>query len=143
MLYEVITQGTLYDPATVGAVRDVVAPPYDIIDAAGQQALHDRHLHNIIRLELGIDQPGDGPSNNRYTRAADTLHAWLKTGALKRDPKPTIYYHTIEYVPPGSKPDAPKKVLRGFLVTAKLESLDSGQIYPHENTRSAAKTDLV
>ncbi|HXH85544.1 MAG TPA: DUF1015 family protein, partial [Nitrospira sp.] len=88
-------QGTLYDPATVGAVRDVVAPPYDIIDTAGQKALYDRHTHNIIRLELGIEQPGDGPSNNRYTRAAGTLHDWLKNGALKRDAKPTIYYHTI------------------------------------------------
>jgi len=135
--------GTLYDPANVGAVRDVVAPPYDIIDTAGQKALYDRHPHNIIRLELGIDQPGDGTSNNRYTRAAGTLQEWLKNGALKRDAKPTIYYHTIEYAPPGSKPGTPTKILRGFLVTAKLESLDSGQIYPHENTRSAAKTDRL
>jgi len=136
-------QGTLYDPATVGAVRDVVAPPYDIIDAAGQRALHDRHPQNIIRLELGLDQPGDSPANNRYTRAAGALHDWLKSGVLKRDRQPAIYYHAIEYAPPGSNPGAPKKVLRGFLVTTKLESLDSGQIYPHENTRSAAKTDRL
>ncbi|BCA54438.1 hypothetical protein W02_15780 [Nitrospira sp. KM1] len=136
-------RGTLYDPATVGSVRDVVAPPYDIIDAAGQKALHDRHPHNIIRLELGIDQPGDGPAQNRYTRAAETLRAWLKNGALKRDQQPALYYHTIEYRPPSTKPGTPKKVLRGFLVTTKLESLDSGHIYPHENTRAAAKTDRL
>ena len=46
-------QGTLYDPAVVGDIKNVVAPPYDIIDAAGQRALHDRHPQNIIRLELG------------------------------------------------------------------------------------------
>ncbi|HSC57765.1 MAG TPA: DUF1015 family protein, partial [Nitrospira sp.] len=56
-------RGTLYNPATVGSIRDVVAPPYDIIDAAGQRALHDRHPQNIIRLELGIDQPGDNAAN--------------------------------------------------------------------------------
>ena len=50
-------RGTLYNPTVVGAVRDVVAPPYDIIDAAGQKALHDRHPQNIIRLELSLDQP--------------------------------------------------------------------------------------
>ena len=58
-------RGTLYDPATVGSVREVVAPPYDIIDAAGQKALYDRHPRNIIRLELGVDQPGDEETNNR------------------------------------------------------------------------------
>src|SRR6476659_7303041 len=99
-------RGTMYDQAAVGAISDVVAPPYDIIDAAAQQALHDRHPQNIIRLELGIDHPGDDATSNRYTRAA-------------------------------------RKTLRGFLTTTKLEPLDSGQIYPHENTRSAAKTDRL
>ena len=136
-------RGMLYDAATVGSVRDVVAPPYDIIDAAGQKALHDRHPQNIIRLELGIDQPGDNATNNRYTRAAAALQEWITRGALKRDAQPTIYYHTIEYAPPSSDARAPKKALRGFLITTKLEPLDSGHIYPHENTRSAAKTDRL
>ncbi len=136
-------RGTLYDPAAVGSVSDVVAPPYDIIDAAGQKALHDRHPQNIIRLELGIDHPGDNAASNRYTRAAETLRAWITGGALKRDAQPAVYYHTIEYAPPSSDARAPRKTLRGFLTTTKLEPLDSGQIYPHENTRSAAKTDRL
>ena len=136
-------RGTLYDPATVGSVRDVVAPPYDIIDADGQRSLHDRHPHNIIRLELGIDQPGDNETNNRYTRAAQTLQEWIDSGAMKRDAQPALYYHTIDYMPPTSDTRAPQRTLRGFLVTTKLEPLDSGSIYPHENTRSAAKTDRL
>ena len=136
-------RGTLYEPAAVGSISDVVAPPYDIIDVAGQQALHDRHPQNIIRLELGIDHPGDDATNNRYTRAAETLRSWISGGALKRDAQPTLYYHTIEYASPSSDPRAPRKTLRGFLTTTKLEPLDSGQIYPHENTRSAAKTDRL
>lgn len=136
-------RGTLYDPAVVGDVKDVVSPPYDIVDAAGQKALHERHPHNIIRLELGLDQAGDSPIHNRYTRAAATLKGWLKSGALKRDAQPSIYYHTIEYRPPYADAQAPRKLLRGFLVTTKLEPLDSGHIYPHENTRAAAKTDRL
>jgi len=136
-------RGTLYDPAAVGSISDVVAPPYDIIDAAGQKALYDRHPQNIIRLELGIDHPGDNATHNRYTRAADILQSWMTGGALKRDAQPAIYYHTIEYAPPSSDPRGPRKTLRGFLTTTKLEPLDSGQIYPHENTRSAAKTDRL
>jgi uncharacterized protein (DUF1015 family) len=136
-------RGMLYDQTLVGAINDVVAPPYDIIDAAGQKRLHDRHPHNIIRMELGLDQRGDGPTQNRYTRAAATLQAWIKDGIFKRETRPAVYYHTIEYTPPYSAPDAPKKILRGFLALVKLEALDSGQIYPHENTRAAAKTDRL
>jgi uncharacterized protein (DUF1015 family) len=136
-------RGTLYDHAAVGAISDVVSPPYDIIDAAGQKALYDRHPQNVIRLELGMDDPGDDATRNRYTRAAETLRSWLKNGALKRDAQPAIYYHTIEYAPPAADARAPRKTLRGFLTTTKLEPLDSGQIYPHENTRSAAKSDRL
>jgi len=136
-------QGMLYDQTLVGTIKDVVAPPYDIIDADGQKRLHDRHPHNIIRMELGLDQTGDGPANNRYTRAAATLQTWISKGILKRDARPAVYYHTIEYTPHYSTADAPKKVLRGFLALTKLEALDSGHIYPHENTRAAAKTDRL
>jgi uncharacterized protein (DUF1015 family) len=136
-------QGILYDQALVGSIRDVVAPPYDIIDAEGQKQLHARHPHNIIRMELGLDQPGDSPTHNRYTRAAATLQAWLNDGILKRDTQPALYYHIIEYLPPYSAFNAPKKTLRGFLALVKLEALDSGHIYPHENTRAAAKTDRL
>jgi uncharacterized protein (DUF1015 family) len=136
-------RGVLFDPQTVGNVNDVVAPPYDIIDAAGQQALHRRHPHNIIRLELGLDEAGDSAANNRYTRAAATLASWMKSGALKRDTHPAIYYHTIEYVPPGADPNGPTKTMKGFMAGFKLEEFGSGAIYPHENTRAAAKTDRL
>ena len=136
-------RGTLYDTGVVGDIAQVVAPPYDIIDAAGQKALHDRHPQNIIRLELGLDQTGDSPTHNRYTRAATTLQSWLSNGALKRDAEPAMYYHTIEYAPPSADSRTAGKVLRGFLAVTKLEALDSGHIYPHENTRAAAKTDRL
>lgn len=135
--------GTLYDIAVTGDIKNVVAPPYDVIDAAGQRALHDRHPRNIIRLELGLDQAGDGPAHNRYTRAATTLREWLTNGTLKQDRQPALYYQTIEYLPPDSVPGQPMKTLRGFLAVVKLEALDSGHIYPHENTRGAAKTDRL
>ncbi|MGH7487532.1 MAG: DUF1015 family protein, partial [bacterium] len=41
--------GVRYDRTLVGDIKQVVAPPYDIVDAVGQKALHDRHPQNIIR----------------------------------------------------------------------------------------------
>ncbi|MBX3235417.1 MAG: DUF1015 domain-containing protein [Nitrospiraceae bacterium] len=136
-------RGTLYNPATVGDVRQVVAPPYDIIDSALQKTLHERNPHNVIRLELGYEQAGDGPSGNKYTRAAVALKEWMTAGALKRDAEPAVYYHTIEYQPPYSTPGTPTRLFKGFLATMQLEEFSSGKILPHENTRAAAKSDRL
>ncbi len=143
MAHVIPFHGTLYNPATVGDVRQVVAPPYDIIDSTLQKTLYDRHPNNVIRLELGYEQPGDTPANNKYTRAASALKDWLKSGALRKDSQPAIYYHTIEYQPPYSAPGTPTKVFKGFISTVELEEFGSGKIYPHENTRAAAKTDRL
>src|SRR2546422_8052610 len=78
-------RGVLYDPAKVGDVTAVVAPPYDVIGPDEQAALYERHPCNIVRLELGREHPGDGPQDNRYTRAKRFLDAWLRDGVLRRD----------------------------------------------------------
>ncbi len=135
--------GTLYSQDVVGDIRNVVAPPYDVIDAEAQKALHARHQNNVIRLELGLDQPEDGPSRNRYTRAAGLLRDWLAHGALRRDPEPAIYPYRIEYLVPSGEPVADRRVLKGFLSVMELAEFGTGRIFPHENTRSAAKTDRL
>ena len=91
----------------------------------------------------GGPRAGDTTGDNKYLRAAGALKEWLKSGALRRDDKPAIYYHTIEYQPPYSAPGTPTKVFKGFLSTVELEEFGSGKIYPHENTRAAAKTDRL
>lgn len=136
-------KGVLYDPASVGDIANLVAPPYDIIDGAFQKALHERHPNNVIRLELGLDQPDDGPSRNRYTRAADCLRAWLAQGSLRRDQEPAVYPYTIEYDPPSGEPGAARLVMKGVLSTVELAEFGTGHIYPHENTRTAAKADRL
>jgi len=135
--------GTLYSQDVVGDIRNVVSPPYDVIDAETQKALHARHPNNMIRLELGLDQPEDGPSGNRYTRAAGLLRDWLAHGALRRDPEPAIYPYRIEYLVPSGEPVADRRVLKGFLSVMELAEFGTGRIFPHENTRSAAKTDRL
>lgn len=136
-------RGVLYDPKTVTDVAQVVAPPYDIIDATYQKALYERHPNNVIRLELGIDQSDDSPTNNRYTRAARLLNEWLKAGILRRDTRPSFYLYMIEYRPPSADAKADSRTLKGFFSTVELEEFGTGRIFPHENTRSAAKADRL
>lgn len=130
-------RGVLYDPARVGDVTSVVAPPYDVIGPAEQAALYARHPGNIIRLELGQEHPGDSPQENRYTRARHFLQDWLRDGLLRRDDTPAIYLYAVEYRLRGGQ----TRTMRGFLSLVKLEEFGTGRIFPHENTRAAAKDD--
>ena len=130
-------RGVLYDPAKVGDITSVVAPPYDVIGPAEQAALYARHPGNIIRLELGREQPGDGPQENRYTRANRFLLDWLREGMLRRDDRPAIYLYAVEYRLRGGQ----TRTMRGFLSLVKLGEFGTGRIFPHENTRAAAKDD--
>ena len=65
--------GLRFNPQRVGDLADVVCPPYDVISPAEQAALYARSPFNLVRLELGREQPGDDERDNRYTRAASTL----------------------------------------------------------------------
>lgn len=130
-------RGVLYDPAKVGDVASVVAPPYDVIGPAEQAALYAHHPGNIIRLELGQEHPGDSPQENRYIRAKRFLQDWLRDGLLRRDDRPAIYLYAVEYRLRGGQ----TRTMRGFLSLVKLEEFGTGRIFPHENTRAAAKDD--
>src|SRR5713226_2023294 len=130
-------RGFLYDPAKVGDVTAVVAPPYDVIGPAEQATLYERHPCNVVRLELGREHPGDGPQDNRYTRAKGFRDEWLRGGVLRRDGRPAIYLYAVEY----RLPSGAVRTMRGFLSLVKLEEFGTGRIFPHENTRAAAKDD--
>src|SRR5437867_6401931 len=86
-----------YDLGHVGALADAVAPPYDVIDPALQQALYDRSPYNVIRLILNQEQPGDTPANNRYTRAARFLREWQAEGILTQDSARALYVYHQEF----------------------------------------------
>ena len=66
-------RGFRYDLGRVGSLADVVAPPYDVVDAALQNRLYDASPYNAIRVELTRGEPGI----DRYTLAARTLKDWI------------------------------------------------------------------
>ena len=80
-----------YNPRRVGDLGAVLCPPYDVISPTEQQRLQDLSPFNIVRVELGQDEPGDSDESNRYSRAADALAVWQSEGALVQDPRPGYY----------------------------------------------------
>jgi uncharacterized protein (DUF1015 family) len=126
-----------YDMAQVGAMSDVVCPPYDVIDPALQDRLYQASPHNVVRLELTRDEPGDGPQD-RYARAARTLKEWLRGGVLRQDDQPALYvYHQTFEV------EGRTFTRKGFLARVRLEPFGEGKIFPHEQTLSGPKADRL
>jgi len=123
--------GLLYDSERAGVLGNVVAPPYDLIDKAGQDALYTRSLYNIVRLELNRDP-------ERYASAARTLDEWIKERVLKRALRPAIYLYSQFFELEG------RRLRRdGFIVRIRLEEFSAGRILPHERTFPAAKQDRL
>ena len=86
-------RGWRYDPAQVGSLADVTAPPYDVIGPAERDELYKRHPCNVIRLILNREEPGDA-DDDRYARAADFLRRWQTEGILKQEREDALYvYH--------------------------------------------------
>jgi uncharacterized protein (DUF1015 family) len=127
-----------YDLGRVGALGDVIAPPYDVIDPALQQALYDRSPYNVVRLILNKESPADTESDNRYTRAAATLRDWLRDDVLVQDSARGLYAYHQDFEVEGRR-----FTRKGFLARVRLEPFGTGRIYPHEETMAGPKADRL
>ena len=130
--------GLRYDLGHVGSLSDVIAPPYDVIDAELQSELYKKHPANVVRLILNREEPGDDGSTNKYTRAAQFLRRWQKEGVLFAEPEAAIYVYHQEFEVEGQK-----HTRRGFMCRTRLERFGEGKIYPHEETHSGPKADRL
>ncbi len=131
-------RGLRYDPKHVGALSQVIAPPYDVIDAALQEALYQRHPANVIRIELNREEPGDDERTNKYTRAAKFLRTWRDQGVVMQEPAAALYVYHQEFEVEGRS-----FVRRGVMARVRLERFGTGNIHPHEETMSGPKQDRL
>jgi uncharacterized protein (DUF1015 family) len=131
-------RGYRYEMAKVGALSNVVAPPYDVIDDELQRRLYDASAYNVVRLELNRDEPGDDAERNKYGRAAAFLREWRREGVIVEESHPALYvYHQVFTTESGSF------VRRGFTARVRLEPFGAGKIFPHEQTLSGPKADRL
>jgi uncharacterized protein (DUF1015 family) len=131
-------RGFRYNLARVGNLSDVVAPPYDVIDPALQEALYDRSPYNVIRLILNKETPGDTQHDNRYTRASMALRDWTRDGILAQDSARSLYVYSQEF-----EIESKRYTRMGFMARVRLEKFGQGRIYPHEETLAGPKADRL
>ncbi|HVN30176.1 MAG TPA: DUF1015 domain-containing protein [Candidatus Binataceae bacterium] len=121
----------LYNTERVGDLSKVIAPPYDLIDAARQDELYARSPYNIVRLELAREA-------DRYAAAAATLAKWRADDIIRVAPRPAVYLYRQRFESGG------RKLRRdGLVARVRLENFARGRILPHERTFPAAKADRL
>ncbi|MDA8158124.1 MAG: DUF1015 domain-containing protein [Deltaproteobacteria bacterium] len=126
----------IYDVRSAGDIKNLTAPPYDVISKELQDDLYGRSEYNIVRLEFGKEE-GDGGAENKYKRAARLFNEWISKGILKRVDKDSIYIYVQKFTA-----DNVSYERIGFLSLFRLpETKENGSIYGHEATLSKPKED--
>jgi uncharacterized protein (DUF1015 family) len=129
--------GLLFDESVVGPLGPVTAPPYDSISAEHERRLHSASPHNVVRLILGRERPGDDDQRNKYTRAADLLREWRDQGALRTTPSPSWFLYEMAFSFQGED-----RRIRGLIAEVGIEAL-GGSIMPHERTLAGPVADRM
>ena len=127
----------IYDVRSAGDIKNLTAPPYDVISKELQDDLYGRSEYNIVRLEFGKEEGGDGGAENKYKRAALLFNEWISKGILKKEDKDSIYIYVQKFTA-----DNVSYERIGFLSLFRLpETKENGSIYGHEATLSKPKED--
>jgi uncharacterized protein (DUF1015 family) len=129
-------QALRYDQLVAGPLQDLVAPPYDVIDAGQRERLAARAAHNVVRVDLPMPS---SPAVDRYDEAAATFAAWRSEGAVVAEEAPALWALSQHY----TGPDGAERTRRGFFARVRVEDYGAGRIRPHERTHPGPKQDRL
>jgi uncharacterized protein (DUF1015 family) len=118
-----------YEPSAVGSLEDVIAPPYDVIDAELRAQLAARSPYNVVEIDLP-------PS---YAQAAATMADWQQRGVLVREDEPAVWVLRQDY----DAPDGRRRTRTGVLARLRVDEYGPGRIRPHERTHPGPKEDRL
>jgi uncharacterized protein (DUF1015 family) len=114
-----------------GKLEDLVAQPYDKIDAEMQKEYYAKSDYNYCRLTLPIEE-------NRYEISKQRLEKWFKEDIFKQDKTPGLYVYYQDFELHGKK-----FIRKGFFAAVKLHHFEEGIVLPHEWTHKGPKIDRL
>jgi uncharacterized protein (DUF1015 family) len=121
-----------YNLQRTGGLQDVVAPPYDVIDAEQRAELEARSPYNVVRVDLPV---GDDP----YAEAGRLFSAWRDDGVIVADELPAFWALEQAY----TGPDCRRRNRRGVLARVRVDEYGAGRIRPHERTHPGPREDRL
>jgi uncharacterized protein (DUF1015 family) len=128
-----------------GDVSALVAPPYDVLDAASKGALLEKDGRNIVAIDLPHVPAKELGPESAYRGAADAYRSMLESGDLTRRQTPAIFAYRQSYTFEG-------RSLQRCGVACTVETVPlgpdtdgsrGGGILPHEQTFSGPKEDRM
>ena len=114
-----------------GKLDDLVAQPYDKIDAEMQEMYYAKSDYNYCRLTLPIE-------DNRYEISKERLQKWMKESIFTQDQDLGFYVYFQDFELAGKN-----HVRKGFFAAVKLHHFDEGIVLPHEWTHKGPKIDRL
>lgn len=121
------------------SMKDVIAPPYDVISSEYREELYSRSDYNIVKLILAKGSKDLSDPDNRYDEARKNFHQWLQENVLIKLEKPCILYILQKY----TTEDGRNIVRKGFIARNKIEDFSTKKILPHEFTMGGPKEDRL
>lgn len=123
---------------TSADISHLIAPPYDVLDAAAKQALLRKDEHNIVAIDLPHMPPKEAGPDEVYSRAAGEMTSWLDIRCLARDESPAIYVYHQSY-----KLGGKALTRKMFFCRLRLEEFGKGGVFAHEQTFGGPKEDRL
>ena len=124
-----------YDLRAVPSLGDVVAPPYDVIDAAMRANLITRSPFNVVEIDL----PQAPEGADVYEHAGETVEEWTLQGILTSDREDAIWALEQDY----EGPDGSRHTRRAFLCKVRVTDYGPGLVRPHERTQPGPREDRL
>src|SRR5579862_4564425 len=122
-----------------GDVSALVAPPYDVLDAAGKKALLAKDPRNIVAIDLPHTPAKELGPPRAYESAADAYRTLLKDGTLSKQP-PAMFAYRQTFASEGGK-TFQRSGMACTVETVPFGPRPGGGILPHEETFSGPKED--
>jgi uncharacterized protein (DUF1015 family) len=124
-----------------GDVSSLVAPPYDVLDAASRKALLVKDQHNIVAIDLPHTPAKELGPPQAYQAAADSYRSWLADGTLTQRSTPAMFAYRQTF-------KTGDRTFRRSGMACTVETVpfgprDGGGILPHEETFSGPKEDRL
>jgi uncharacterized protein (DUF1015 family) len=113
-----------YDEDVAGPLAELVAPPYDVIDAEARERYLDTSPYNVVHLTLPDSE----------TEAGATLADWRERGVLRLE-EPALWWIAQQFV----GPDGVERMREGLAAAIEVTPYSDGQVLPHELTHAGPK----
>jgi uncharacterized protein (DUF1015 family) len=114
-----------YDERRAGPIASLVAPPYDVIDAAARERYLAASPYHVVHLTLADDE----------SSAAALWQGWLAEGALVPEADRACWWLAQEYV----GPDGVARTREGLVCSLRAEPYAARAVLPHERTHAGPK----